>query len=334
MSSILTIKITSDGDYTIKNPIPFTPNMVGLKNVGYTLYFPPTIKLTKSLFNYILPDEDIISILTSPSLFSTFIKQVIKSDYQKFRKLSLKEAYEKGIVFHNMKFYKELFFNKRKIYFNGVAFTIRKSNIINNLIVAPTTLPAPLGSGRNLNYEMVVHLSVIKTTRATKMNLMRENCKDKAKRIDDISSELFGRKLGLYYEDTDVTLKDLLPAMYTSPETGYTTEPLPSKTVLQQPYRQPYQLPYQLPYQIPYRQPFQQPYQQPYQIPYRQPFQQPYQQPYQLPYQLPYQPVYRSERERAMLNSRQRARNLRGGKTKKHNKGNKKIKKTLKNKKL
>lgn len=276
MSSIITIKITTDGDYEIKQPIVFNPTMIGER--GTTIYFPPTIKLTKSLFKN--TDEEIISILTSPVLFSTFINKVVRDDYYKFKKLSLKEAYDKGIVYNNMKFYKELFFNKRKIYFNGVAFTIRKSSVINSY--APVKLP---GLNRNLNYEMTVHLSVIKSTRATTMNLMRENCKDKAKRIDDLSMELFGKKLGIY--DEDKVLKELLPAMYTSPETGFTTEALPKRKDTRVS-----GLPYQrLSYQG-------------------------------LPYQgLPYQRPYRSERERVMMNrlrDRTRGRNVRGGTTKKN----------------
>jgi hypothetical protein len=233
MSSIITIKITTEGDYEIKQPIVFYPTMIGER--GTTIYFPPTIKLTNSLFKNTMPDEEIISILTSPILFSTFINKVVRDDYYKFKKLSLKEAYDKGIVYNNMKYCKELFFNKRKIYFNGVAFTIRKSSIINNY--APVKLP---GLNRNLNYEMTVNLSVIKSTRATRMNLMRENCKDKAKRIDDLSMELFGKKLGIY---EDKVLKELLPAMYTSPETGFTTEALPKRKdtrVSGLPYQWPY----------------------------------------------------------------------------------------------
>jgi hypothetical protein len=319
MSSILLIKITTDGDYVIKKPIQFSPSMV--KEKGFLIYFPPTIKLTKKLFDDILPENDIISILTSASLFASFLNKVIKT--KDFKKITLKEAYEKGIVKDNMNFYKELFFNKRKIYLNGVAFTIRKSNIID--YSAPTTLPPT----RYLNYEMVVNLSVIKTSRATRVNMMRENCKDKAKRIDDLSKELFGKSLGLYKEeDSDLSLRELLPAMYSSPETGFTTENIPRQQQYPPLYRLPYP-PQQYPQQYLPRYPQQYPqrypprYPQQYGLPY------PPQQ-YGLPYpsqQYPqYQIPYRTERERALLNRASR----RGGKNKRQKNTNKKNIKTRK----
>lgn len=307
MSSILTIKITTDGDYVIKNPIQFTPSMI--RESGYIIYFPPTIKLSNKLFNDILPEEEIISILTSRTLFTKFLNKIIKK--KDFKKITLKEADEKGIVKHNMNFYKDLFFNKRKFYFNGVAFTIRKSNMIN--YSAPTKLPTTVPA--YLNYELVVNLSLIKTSRATRVNMMRENCKDKAKRINDLSKELFGKSLGLYKEeDSELNLRELLPAMFSSPETGYTTENIPRQ---QQYPRQQYRLPYPpqqyLPqqYGLPY--PSQQYPPQQYRLPY--PQQQYPPQPYGLPYPpQQYQIPYRSDRERALLNRRTR----RGGKNKKH----------------
>lgn len=116
---------------SIGQNIRYTPEMSNPQ--VYTEYpdilFIPTIKLEQKLFNQTietmsqLGSFDKRKIFLSPTLFSNFIA-TIQNNY-KYKKISLKNAKDTGIINHNIMFILNLFFGKgQTLRWSGVTYTI------------------------------------------------------------------------------------------------------------------------------------------------------------------------------------------------------------------
>ena len=93
------------------------------------ILFIPTIKLEETIFNQTvetmsqLGSFDKRKIFLSPTLFSNFIA-TLQNKY-KYKKISLQDAKDKGIINHNIMFLLNLFFSKgQSLRWSGVTYTI------------------------------------------------------------------------------------------------------------------------------------------------------------------------------------------------------------------
>jgi hypothetical protein len=116
---------------SVGNNIRYMPEMSNpqVYNEYPDILFIPTIKLEQKIFNQTvetmsqLGSFDKRKIFLSPALFSNFIT-TLQNKY-KYKKISLKDAKQKGIINHNIMFLLNLFFSKgQSLRWSGVTYTI------------------------------------------------------------------------------------------------------------------------------------------------------------------------------------------------------------------
>ena len=126
---IVNLNMNTNGG-SIGQNIRYTPEMSNSQ--VYKEYpdilFIPTIKLEQKIFNQTvetmshLGSFDKRKIFLSPTLFSNFIA-TLQNKY-KYKKISLTEAKDKGIINHNIMFILNLFFGKgQTLRWSGVTYT-------------------------------------------------------------------------------------------------------------------------------------------------------------------------------------------------------------------
>ena len=217
--STVTIKINTIGD-AVKNKLTFTPSMINPDMKATTIYMPPTFKLSNSLIKKAVKDSNSVKdILTSPSMFQALVRY--STDIAKgYKRITLQEAKNSGIVESNFKFMQQLWLKKdQRIFIDDRAYDIITSTIKN------TTMP---DSSQNLRFTMEVDLRVIQSKRNNIVNRTRMTCDDKRMRINQLYMDMFGVPFfGL--RESSLKQNDA-PVMYSSPKTGIATAQSPGKT--------------------------------------------------------------------------------------------------------
>jgi len=124
------LKITFDAS-TIKGTIVkdmiYTPSMSNpqLYSMFPNILFIPSIKLKRELFDKSLGDDDIKKIFLSSTQMNNFIVRL--QEEKKYKPISIEDAESKGILYNNIAFVLQLFFQK------GLPFSIYQTQyIINN----------------------------------------------------------------------------------------------------------------------------------------------------------------------------------------------------------
>lgn len=216
--STITIKINTIGD-AVTNNLTFTPSMINPDMKATTIYMPPTFKLSNSLIKEAVKDSTSVKdVLTTPSMFQALVRY--STDTAKgYKRITLQEAEESGIVESNFKFMQQLWLNKgQRIFIDDRAYDIITSTI------KKTTMP---DSRQNLQFIMEVDLRVIQSKRNNIVSRTRMTCDDKRMRINQLYNDMFGVQ---FFGLRDSSLKQSAPVMYSGPKTGITTAHSPGKT--------------------------------------------------------------------------------------------------------
>lgn len=156
----------------ISKDITYSPNMSNpqLYNSFPTILFIPSIKLTNSLFDNDLGDEDKKKIFLSPAQFDNFIVRL--KEKNQYKPITINEAKKKGIIYNNIKFILNLFFEK-----NEKLFINNKPYVINNYIWDDKYNIVPVPGQKTpiieLKFTIVLHdgkeLSFVDSTKLTCM---------------------------------------------------------------------------------------------------------------------------------------------------------------------
>ena len=156
------------------------------------ILFIPTIKLEQTVFNQTvetmskLGSFDKRKIFLSPALFSNFITN-LQNKY-KYKKISLKDAKQKGIINHNIMFLLNLFFGKgQSLIWAGVTYTI--NNFIWDTGFKEDTIegkPTPI-------YTVNVDVQLIKGENPSFIDFARSGCLSKKNDIINHYFELISK---------------------------------------------------------------------------------------------------------------------------------------------
>jgi hypothetical protein len=216
--STITIKLNIVGD-AVKNNLTFTPSMVNPDMKETTIYMPPSFKLSDSLIKKAVKDSSSIKeILTTPSMFQSLLRY--STDRAKgYKRISLKEAEEKGIIDSNYQFMQNLWLKKgQRIFIDDRAYDIITTKIQSK------TNPE---SKDKLKFNMTVDIRVIQSKRNTMTNRAKMSCDDKRSHINELYEELYGVP---FFGRRDASVKQgNAPVMYSSAKTGIATAKSPGK---------------------------------------------------------------------------------------------------------
>lgn len=189
---------------SIGQNIRYTPEMSNPQ--VYTEYpdilFIPTIKLEQNIFNRTietmgqLGSFDKKKIFLSPELFSNFIATIQKN--YKYKKISLTEAKDKGIINHNIKFILELFFGKgQTLRWSGVTYTINNYNWNTGFKKKQVpNKPTPI-------YIVSIDVQLIKGVNPSFVDFARSGCLEKKNQIINNYFELTTKKNNAKNDDND-----------------------------------------------------------------------------------------------------------------------------------
>ena len=140
------------------------------------IFFIPTIKLSRSMFDKDLSEDDIKKIFMSSAQLDNFITRL--QEKKLYVPINLVDAQKKGIVYNNIKFLLDLFFKKKDTFFIYQKQYIINSNNWNNKYVL-TPVPGQKAPIVEIRINFVLHegkeLSFIDSTRL--------NCLQKKKNI-------------------------------------------------------------------------------------------------------------------------------------------------------
>lgn len=201
-----TISITLDLTGDVRLRLKYSPAMSDPGIRSNTIYFLPTVALNKDIIANAKTGKSGIALYTDAAAYTKLIRHIRKSSG--FQPLTKPEAKQQGITYGNMKFYEETIFPRGAIILVDTrAYKIRKSKIV----------ASDEDSGDD--YQMTLEVDVLKAANAGRIQMARRDCRDKAKEIDELTSELFGTSLGLWEKEAPAP-KQVLPAMYTSKKTG------------------------------------------------------------------------------------------------------------------
>lgn len=217
--STITIKINTIGD-AVTNNLTFTPSMINPDMKATTIYMPPTFKLSNSLIKKAVKDSTSIKeVLTTPSMFQSLLRY--STDRAKgYKRISLQEAQERGIIDSNYTFMQQLWLKKgQRIFIDDRAYDIITAKIQNK------TFPS---SNDNVAFTMTVDIRVIQSKRNSIINRTKMSCHDKRSYINDLYEELYGIPF-FGYRDPSVK-QSVAPVMYSSPNNGIATAHSPGKT--------------------------------------------------------------------------------------------------------
>ena len=217
--STITIKINTIGD-VVKNSLTFTPSMINPDMKETTIYMPPTFRLSDSLIKKAVKDSSSIKeILTTPSMFQSLVRY--STDRAKgYKRITLQQAEESGIVESNYKFIQNLWLKKgQRIFIDDRAYDIITSTIKN------TVMP---DSSQKLHFTMEVDLRVIQSKRNNMVNRTKMSCDGKRERINQLYEDLYGVPFFNYRDSS--SKQNAAPVMYSGPKTGIATASSPGKT--------------------------------------------------------------------------------------------------------
>ena len=230
MSYLLSFEIKTKGDFETEKD----------KYIDYnkTIYFIPTIKLTKELVtSFVEQDQDLkISkdyqkIFTSMNKFINFVNYASDIKNNKgYKKITLKEAKDQGIIKSNIEFIKNIFFYpKGNYYIYGRKYIIYSSTLlldslreIKNTGTSVTTsfaTPSVSGTSRQTTYKIAVELVLLDASKQDLEGDFRKlSCNEKAKMLDKEALELFDFSLNLAKDEPVKFVKSsrTTPALYSS----------------------------------------------------------------------------------------------------------------------
>jgi hypothetical protein len=229
MTSTLLIKLNISGGLDDKN-VSYKPQMTDrtLDAKAETIYFPPTIKITEPVVKEIAQGMPPITVFTLRDKFSRFLRYYTRR--RSFKKISVEDAYKKGIIRDNLHYFKELLFPDRgsnKIYLGERVYTILSSDVDHFKIppVGPSSMPP-------FTFEMTINIKVIRQDKNTLENRTKMNCVDKRKAINKTMDDLgwFDSGFDEREEDRGKLLgDDKTGPMYSSVATGVATGKVPGK---------------------------------------------------------------------------------------------------------
>lgn len=233
MSYLLSFEIKTKGDFeTMKG-----------KYIDYnkTIYFIPTIKLTKELVtSFVEQDKDLKvskdyqKIFTSMNKFINFVNYTSNIKNNKdYKKITLKEAKEQGIIKSNIEFIKNIFFYPKSNYnIYGRKYIIYSSTLLLDSLrevkstgTSATAFATPSVSEttRQTTYKITVELVLLDASKEDLEGDFRKlSCNEKAKMLDKEALELFDFSLNLAKDEPVKFSKSsrTTPALYSS---KYTT---------------------------------------------------------------------------------------------------------------
>jgi len=178
------LKITFDAS-TIKGVIStdvnYSPNMSNpqLYNSFPNILFIPSIKLSNSLFDKNLGEDDIKKIFLSPAQFENFIKRL--REKKLYEPITINDAKKKGIIYNNITFILNLFFKKGdKLFINMNPYIINNYNWNDKYNIVP--VPGQKTPIIDVKISFVLHsgkeLSFVDSTRLNcmqkKQNIINE----------------------------------------------------------------------------------------------------------------------------------------------------------------
>jgi hypothetical protein len=206
---------------SIGQNIRYTPEMSNPQ--VYTEYpdilFIPTIKLEQKIFNQTvetmshLGSFDKRKIFLSPELFSNFIA-TIQNNY-KYKKISLKDAKDKGIINHNIMFILTMFFGKgQTLRWSGVTYTINNYNWNTGFKEDNTKGKlAPI-------YKVNVDVQLIKGVNPSFVDFARSGCLEKKNQIINNYFELTTKKNNAKNDDDNDYNDEKQSKLYESKTVG------------------------------------------------------------------------------------------------------------------
>ena len=190
------LKITFDAS-TIKGVIStdvnYSPSMSNpqLYNSFPNILFIPSIKLSNSLFDKNLGEDDIKKIFLSPAQFENFIKRLRGKNM--YEPITINDAKKKGIIFNNITFILNLFFNKGdKLFINMNPYIINNYNWNDKYNIVP--VPGQKAPIIEVKISFILHsgkeLSFVDSTRLNCMQKKQNIINDYYKLVgQDESSE-------------------------------------------------------------------------------------------------------------------------------------------------
>ena len=189
MSNTLKINFSADTiNGQIIKDLTYKPEMSSpLYRLFPNILFIPTIKLDKKLFSPELGEEDIKKIFLSPSQMDIFLS-TIKNKYQ-IKPQTIQQAQDKGIIYNNIRFILNMFFNKgSKFQVNNKKYIINKYDWDNKYKLNYKPGKKTPSVAIHLNFSLIEgeELSFIDSTRL--------NCMQRRQEIIDDYYELVGLK--------------------------------------------------------------------------------------------------------------------------------------------
>jgi len=183
-----------------------------------TLYFSPTLSITKKSIRNAGIDTNDMKVFTNPANLDKVLKYIMNKGFQK---TTAKKAKDKGVVMSNIKLLKSIYFPSRgKFFIDGKAYLINKSEIIKDSIEEKKLNST---TGIPEEYDVTIKLSLLDARKKPGyIDFQRLSCKDKAEKIDNLAKELLGVSFGLY-KDTAGPYNIQRPVLYSSDPTGYTS---------------------------------------------------------------------------------------------------------------
>jgi|SaaInlV_150m_DNA_3_1039698.scaffolds.fasta_scaffold02029_8 hypothetical protein len=190
---IVNLNMNTNGG-SVGNNIRYSPTMSNpqVYKEYPDILFIPTIKLEQTIFNQTvetmskLGSFDKRKIFLSPALFSIFITNL--QNRYKYKKISLKDAKQKGIINHNIMFLLNLFFGKgQPLRWDGVTYTI--NNYIWNTGFKEDTIegkPTPI-------YTVSIDVQLIKGENPSFIDFARSGCLAKKNDIINHYFELISK---------------------------------------------------------------------------------------------------------------------------------------------
>ena len=200
----LEIYLNVDGDYK-KKLLKYYPWMsdINLKPQSQYpyIFYNSVLRLNKALLRKANIGEDPKEIFSNLTNYRKLLQYANRNLITEMRKNPTEIvgpgdiSYARSILKKNMDFLKNIYFKPKQFFYdnNNRKYVIRKSNI---------SYMEPKNEDRQDTWEIHFDIAVIDAEKNPGMlDLMRGNCNDKAKEIDDIAYQLFGDTFGFYIEN-------------------------------------------------------------------------------------------------------------------------------------
>jgi hypothetical protein len=165
------LKVTFDASTingVIVTDMKYSPSMSNPKlySLFPNIFFIPSIKLKRDLFDNNLGDDDIKKIFLSSAQLDNFITVLQKK--RMYEPITIADAEKKGIIYNNIKFILDLFFKKGASFFiYQTQYAINSYNWNNKYVITP--VPGQKSPIVEIKINFVLHkgneLSFIESTR-------------------------------------------------------------------------------------------------------------------------------------------------------------------------